>query len=251
MQNKLLAECNWPKLAQKYDIALRMAIDYILENYEPVGIIFSGTIMRGTPDKSSDLDIYVIHNESFRQRLQRWFNNVPAEIFINPPFQVEKYFEEEQVARRPITAHMLSTGFVILDTDPVVKKLQRKAARFFQEPPEAPPEMIYRRYLIALLYEDAEDVVEKDPDTANMIANRAVVEMLDFCFVKAGRFIPRPKSLLNELGKVDEDIAQLARKFYQETNIQEKVEIAGKLAEKTVGECGFFEWSSPPNEVSE
>ena len=84
-----------------------------------------------------------------------------------------------------------------------------------------------------------------------MIANRAVVEMLDFCFVKAGKFIPRPKSLLNELGKVDEDIAQLARNFYQETNIQEKVEIAGKLAEKTVGECGFFEWSSPPNEVSE
>ena len=89
MKNKLLAECNWPKLAEKYDIALRMAINYILENYKPIGIIASGTIICGTPDKSSDLDIYVIHNESFRQRLQKYFNGVPAEIFINPPFQVE------------------------------------------------------------------------------------------------------------------------------------------------------------------
>ena len=251
MKNKLLAECTWPKLTERYDIALRMAIDYLLENYEPVGIIASGTIIRGTPDKSSDLDIYVIHKEPYRQRLQKYFNGVPAEMFINPPFQVEKYFIEEQAARRPLTAHMLSTGYVILDIDPIIRILQQKAEGYLLEPPEAPQELIYQRYLIALLYEDAVDIVEKDPDTANMIAHRAVVEMLDYCFVKAGKFLPRAKSLLTELGKVDGEIAQLVRKFYQETNILEKVEIAGKLAEQTVGGRGFFEWASPPNEVSE
>lgn len=251
MKNKLLAECKWPKLTERYDIALRMAIDYLMENYEPVGIIVSGTIIRGTPDKSSDLDIYVIHKEPFRQRLQKYFNGVPAEIFINPPFQVEKYFKEEQAARRPLTAHMLSTGFVILDIDPMIKKLQKKAEELFLEPPEAPKELIYQRYLIALLYEDAVDVVEKDSETANMIVNRAVVEMLHFCFVKAGEFIPREKILLDELEKVDENVAKLARSFYQEPDINEKVELAGKISDAAVGERGFFEWASQPDEVSE
>jgi predicted nucleotidyltransferase len=251
MKNKWLAECKWPKLTERYEIGLQMAIDYLLENYEPVGIIASGTIIRGTPDKSSDLDIYVIHKEPFRQRLQKYFNGVPVEIFINPPFQVEKYFKEEQAARRPLTAHMLSTGFVILDTDPMIEKLRQKAEGFLLAPPAAPRELIYQRYLIALLYEDAVDVVEKDPDTANMIANRAVVEMLDFCFVKAGKFLPRAKSLLTELEKVDENVSKLARSFYQATDIKEKVELAGKISDAVVGERGFFEWASPPNEVSE
>ena len=251
MKNKLLAECSWPKLTEKYDLALRIAIDYILENYKPIGIIASGTIIRGAPDKSSDLDIYVIHSESFRQRLQKYFNGVPAEIFINPPFQVEKYFKEEQAARRPLTAHMLSTGFVILDIDPIIKKLQKKAEGFLLAPPEAPQALIYQRYLIALLYEDAVDVIRKDSDTANMIVNQAVVEMLNFCFIKTGKFIPRQKCLLDELAKVDENVAKLARSFYQETDIKEKVELAGKLSDAVVGERGFFEWASPPDEVSE
>ena len=59
------------------------------------------------------------------------------------------------------------------------------------------------------------------------------------------------KSLLNELEKMDENIAKLARSFYQETSIQEKMELAGKIAEKIIGERGFFEWESPPDEVSE
>jgi hypothetical protein len=84
-----------------------------------------------------------------------------------------------------------------------------------------------------------------------MIVNQAVVAMLNFCFVKAGEFIPRQKSLLDELEKVDENVSKLARSFYQETDIKEKVKLAGKISDEVVGERGFFEWASPPNEVSE
>ena len=139
--NELLGRCNWPELAEKYDTALRDAVEFIPERYTVSGIIVSGTIIRGAPDPASDLDIYVIHQQPFRQRLQKFFNQVPAEIFVNPPSAVERYFVEEQASRRPLTAHMLATGFVILNLDPVIDELRQKAASLLTQPPAAPDDL--------------------------------------------------------------------------------------------------------------
>ena len=57
----------------------------------------------------------MIHRGSFRQRVQKFFSGVPAEIFVNPPSGIEKYFTEEHAVRRPLTAHMLATGFVVTE----------------------------------------------------------------------------------------------------------------------------------------
>ena len=81
----ILEQCQWPDLPEKYASALRSAVGFIAENLEPIGIIASGTILRGNPDPASDLDIYVIHRAAKRQRIQKFFAGVPAEIFINPP----------------------------------------------------------------------------------------------------------------------------------------------------------------------
>lgn len=51
---------------------------------------------RGKPDASSDIDLYVINRKPFRQRLQRFFDGVPAEIFVNPEFKIPRYFAQEQ-----------------------------------------------------------------------------------------------------------------------------------------------------------
>jgi predicted nucleotidyltransferase len=64
--------CNFPKLPDKYDRALREAVSFVLERFKPVGIIAAGTVVRGTPDATSDLDVWVIHMEPFRQRLQKF-----------------------------------------------------------------------------------------------------------------------------------------------------------------------------------
>ena len=245
----LFAKCKWPELPEKYGIALRQAVEFILESYTVSGIIASGTIIRGNPDPASDLDIYVIHSQNFRQRLQRFFNRTPAEIFVNPPQAIELYFQEEQVSRRPLTAHMLATGFVILDLDPIIGQLQEKAVRLLSQPPEAPSDLIYQRYLAALLYEDAVDVFERDSEVGAMIAHRAIVEMVNFCFIQAGEFIPRPKSLLSELSKLNPVIVKLVRNFYQEPLSANKLELAGKIADQTIGKRGFFEWDAPPEKV--
>jgi hypothetical protein len=122
-----LSACSFPALAAPYDRALSAAVQFILEHTDPVGIIASGNILRGAPDASSDLDLYVIHLYPYRKRIQKFFQDVPAEIFINPPFQIECYLAEERAEGRPITAHMLAIGLVILATDPIVEALRKRS----------------------------------------------------------------------------------------------------------------------------
>jgi predicted nucleotidyltransferase len=245
-----LAQCSWPKLPNKYNRALREAVAFILDGFTVSGIVASGTIIRGYPDPASDLDIYVIHRGSFRQRLQKYFNNIPAEIFVNPPAAIESYFVEEQASRKPLTAHMLATGFVILSLDPIVAELQNKAKAYLSQPPQAPNDLTMHRYGIALLYEDAVDIGMRDPSTAQMILCRAVSEMLNFCFIRAGKFIPRHKNLLNELATVDLQTAELARSFFQAPRFETRLDLAGEIADQTIGERGFFEWEASRETLS-
>src|SRR5690554_91324 len=108
----------WPDLDKPYNQALREAVAFILGRFEVWGIIASGSIVDGRGDPGSDLEIYVVHAQPLRQRVQRWFNGVRAEIFVNPPAAIRRYFEEER--DRPSTAAMLATGKIVLDRHPVV-----------------------------------------------------------------------------------------------------------------------------------
>jgi predicted nucleotidyltransferase len=66
----LLSRCSFPTLNPPYDRALREAVRLILERYTPISILAAGSILRGCPDTTSDLDLYVIHTAPIRQRLQ-------------------------------------------------------------------------------------------------------------------------------------------------------------------------------------
>ena len=190
--------CNFPELPDRYDRALREAVSFVMERFRPVGIIAAGTIVRGTPDATSDLDVWVIHLEPMRQRLQRFFNGVPTEIFVNPPWVIEKYFVQDQEDARPISAHMMATGTVVLATDPVVEQLRGTAISLLNSSPTLTSQKVTRaRYVAATKLEDAMDVIERNPAAANMIASDAVRHMLQFVFLKAGRFIPREKDILD------------------------------------------------------
>jgi hypothetical protein len=164
---------------------------------------------------------------------------------------VENYFVEEGAAHRPITAHMLATGFVILELDPVVSTLRQRAAEILADLPESSPEnLIMARYLAALLFEDAFDVVERDPATAQMLLSRAVTEILHYSFARAGRYLPRSKDLLVEAAKIDVEAARLAQAFFENSLFEARLKLAKQLADRILGIRGFFEWESVPEEVA-
>jgi len=245
-----ISSCIWPVLAEPYASALKQAVAYILNRFQPVGIIASGSILRGNPGPSSDLDIYVIHTQPWRQRVQKFFNGVPAEIFVNPPKAVLGYFEEEQKEGRLITAHMLSTGFVVLNRGEIIEQLRQQARDQIAagcRPGEA--DLMTRRYMIACRLEDGMDVASDDPALALMFLNQAIPEMLGYCFLERGRPIPRTKELLVKLAQIEPDLAFLANQFYLEPDPARRIDLAQEIARLTIGVPGFFEWETQPEEV--
>jgi predicted nucleotidyltransferase len=243
----MLESCEFPKLPSKYDRALRDAVAFVLASFKPVGIIASGTIVRGNPDPTSDLDLWVIHFAPVRQRIQKFFNAVPAEIFVNPPWVIQTYFAQDQASARPISAHMMATGFVVLATDPVVEELRRKAKWLLTQPPDLTPEAIVRaRYAAATRFEDALDIAARNPIGATMLLSQTLIEMLRFAFLKAQRFIPRDKDLLDEFRLLDADCAAKAQHFFESSDGDERIRLATEIADRILGLRGFFEWSSDP-----
>lgn len=250
MTDKLLAGCHLPDLPAPYDAALREAVVFILARYDVLGLIASGTVIRGNPAPNSDLDLYVIHRPLWRQRVQRFFHGIPAEIFVNPPVQVPCYFESERRAGRPITAHMLATGTVIVDRDPVITALIAQARAALDQRPDLTVETLeFHRYMAASLFEDACDITETDPGMARLLFGRALHRMLHYYFLAQNRFIPRDKDLLATIAQDDPDLAHQARELLGAPDVDTQQRAGAVIARHILGADRFFEWESTPEDV--
>jgi hypothetical protein len=241
----------WPELVEPFQTALRQAVDDILENYTPVGIVAAGSILRGQGGPTSDIDLYVVHAASFRQRLQRRYNGVPFEIFVNPPHQVRRYFEEEHHAGRPITAHLMTTGCWMLDLDPVVQTLRNEAATWLATPPNPTPDMLrWRRYTIVDLLDNVRDVVDHDAIVADLMLYRIVDDLLAYRFLAANRNLPRVKATVAALAELDTGASQIVARFADAATCVQRLQVAVELAQSVIGVDTFFEWDSLPETLA-
>ncbi len=245
-----LSECRFPDLGEPYDEALRQAVVHILERYDPIAVIATGTILRGNPSPTSDLDMWVLWHDPRRQRAQKVFNGVPAEIFVNPPSRVQRYFDEETADGKPITAHMVSTGFVVYDGDPVLSEIREQAANILADGPEVNEEGLKaQRYRAATLLEDGLDILDAEPAGSAMLMASAMDILVRAQYVASCRWQPRDKEVVALLHEVDPVFAQHVRAFYTATSTDEKASAAKEAFQRAIGEVGFFEWESALSEA--
>ncbi|HEX2037361.1 MAG TPA: hypothetical protein VHS99_24545 [Chloroflexota bacterium] len=241
-----LERCRWPALGEPYSAALRAAVAYILSRFRPVGIVASGTIIRGNPAPSSDLDLPVIVPEISPQRVQRFFRGVPAEIFVNSPATIWQGLERETREDVPWMAHMLATGFVVYTADAVVDELCAAAAATLAAGPRPPAagELLRRRYFTAGYFQDATDIADTDPEMCAAMLSAAVFDAMRYRFKALGRWQPRAKDVLRALEEVDAAQAARVRAFYRTADLRERLRLAGEIVHRSVGATGFFEWDS-------
>jgi hypothetical protein len=236
-------------LPTPYTEALHEAVTFILERYAVLGVVASGTIVAGTPDLNSDLDIFVIHGEPQRQRVQKRFHGVATEIFVNPPATIRRYFAEELL--RPSTAHMLAHGAVLIDRHPLTEELIAEAHGWLATVPNlSATQLTLRRYMAADAFENAQDIAERDPANASLILHQAVLAMLDYSFLAANLHLPRAKRMLAAVSELDPALGDMARCFYDAPNHHARMALAHQIALHTIQATGFFEWESPLEEVS-
>lgn len=237
----------WPQLDARYLAPLQEAVDWILTQHAALGIVASGSIIRGNPGPRSDFDLYVIHAAPTRRRVQRVFGGVPAEIFVNAPAAVRRYFADEHAASRPVTAHMLTTGFVILERDPVVRALLHEAAAWLAKPPAVDDEqLLMLRYLAADQLDNAQDLRTAAPENAELLLHDAVRRMAAYLFKAHARFLPRDKELIAAATTLDAEAGRLLQALYATPDLNERFDLAAQLARHTLGVDGFFGWESTP-----
>lgn len=238
--------CDLPDLGAPYDAALSAAIDYLYTIVDPTAIVVAGTIVRGNPDPSSDLDIFILHDEPWRQRVQRSFAGVPVELFINHPDFMAAYFKEDRARGKPTTAHMLATGHLALDTAGVMAGFIAASRQMLDAGPEVDDgRLTFQRYETAMLFEDAGDLLDRDPELATLLLHDAVASALRFCFWREYRWQPRNKDLFSELAEMDTDLVSLARRFHRTRSVAERYDLAREIVVKTTGEIGAFDWETP------
>lgn len=245
MTSDRIAQCSWPALDEPFATALRDAVAFIFTDVDPVGIIATGTIVRGTAHPSSDLDLYAIHLAPFRRRIQRFFANVPTEIFVNPPAAIRAYFAEEDRDGRRLTAHMLATGTVVFQSNSVVDELRTEAIHWLgKRTPLSDFERVSTRYTIASRLEDALDVLAADGATATMLLSETVLAMLEYRCKAADGQIPRRKDLLVRTVLEDPDVARRVVEFFGTSDLAQRAQLAVEIADRTIGARGFFAWDS-------
>ncbi|WP_437786011.1 hypothetical protein [Sorangium sp. So ce1097] len=239
-----LARCRWPDLSPRYATALREAVRLVLDRFEPLAIVAAGSIVRGCGDASSDLDLFVIHGAPYKQRLQRWFGDVPVEIFVNPPAAVREYWAAEHQHGRPSTAHMLATGFPVLGS-PLLDELRAESTAWLAKRSALTADQdTWERYSAATLLEDALDVAERDPAMASALLAEAVLAMARYHLRARNGVLPRTKELFAELERSDPEVARSARGFFEAASLDDRISAARAIADVCIGDRGFFAWES-------
>lgn len=227
-----------------YDRAVDEAEAFIRASWKIHGIVVAGSIVRGEAGPTSDLDVFVVHAEPWRVRVQKRFAGVPAELFVNPPDRIRGYFASEHAAARPGTAHMLATGVVLPDGDEIVAELVREAREWLARPIDfAPAELDSKRYAAVDMLDNARDMIDTDPAVAQLLLADAVQQTIAYAFWKRAMFQPRRKDLLRALHDVDPVAVGHVRAFAAARGGQ-ALEIAIALANHVLGVDTFFEWTS-------
>jgi hypothetical protein len=240
---------NLPPLSERYTAALRVAIEYVFTEFEPFAVIATGSILRGNPDPSSDFDIVVLHNHTWRRRVQRLCEGVPAEIFVNSPAWMDRYFAEEESAGRPIMAHMVTSGVVAYSASSTTAEVIAKAqASLGQGPNFSEFGLLQQRYSAACLFEDALETASRDEGTAALILGRAVDAAVSYWFASRQRFSVRAKEQLHVIRAEDAETANLVCQALLAEDLTERIAAGRRLAQSVIGHAGFFEWDSGPGE---
>ena len=229
-----------------YQLALEQALTWINTQFEPLGIVASGSIIRGNPHATSDFDLYVVHEKAFRQRVQKRFNGVPCEIFVNNPAQVRDYFATELRHNRPVTAHLLATGQLVHGHDqPQLMALLQEARHFATlANPLTQEQRTFRAYGLATLVEDAADTLATDAATSVYILNQAIGQLVELVFAIHQRPLPRIKERLAILNELDATVGLGVQQYQQHADATQKYALAKELVLRVAGATEFFEWSS-------
>jgi hypothetical protein len=230
-------------LGNPFADAIRRAHAYIVDRFSPIGFVVSGTIVRGEHHPGSDLDIVVIHEHPWRQRVQRYFNDVPAELFVNPPWAIRQSFDLEVRNGRPAMLHMLATGRIMSDQSAIVADLCEHATKLLVAGPMVAPVTLQQSvYAAASMFEDGVDLRHEDPERSMTLIHASLLDAINLWFLQQALWQPRPKRLIAAVEAREPILGTLVRDVLRTQDADERIARSTEAMERLIGTAGFFVW---------
>jgi predicted nucleotidyltransferase len=235
----------------RYRKALDAALAELTVDPEVVGIVWTGSIQQGIPDRTSDIDLYVVTHKPYYYRATRRYEGVITELFVNNVASMRwRITRPDQIA----AAAGFATGEVLLDRTGVVAELREIARARWQAPRPALAEEQVKllRYTLTDMADDLDDV-EHDPVAAKVVGAALVQEAMQaFCKIHRHHGA-KPKRLYAYVAERDSLLGVMLRDYY-ERGMHPK--LAQEIVDYVLASVGgrLVEWEServeyPPKEA--
>lgn len=243
-----------PSFSTEIPEEFRSALESVLTEIEtitdPVGIMLTGSVVQGTASATSDLDVAILHDANWRQRIQRVAFGRAVEVFINSEAWWKRTLETEAASGRSPAAHFLSEGIIIADQDDRMLRLQEKARIVREQGPKVSAfDLTQLKYAAVSTLEDGVDLAASDVERSRWLLLEAMDKAVRFHYSNNGIWIPREKDLFIDVEQRWAEKGHDVRSAFSETQLSALRELATSIVRACTGDTRFFEWSSPRQEL--
>jgi hypothetical protein len=235
--------------------ALAEAQRVLDERADLLAVLLAGSAARGEVGPTSDLDLYCLVERPCRQRRHLVARSgVPVEIFLNPAAQIRRYLRSEAAGPRPITAHLLTTGHVLLNRAPqLLAALRAEAAALLAAgpPPLAGAERALRAHGLRDLYGEATDAATRGaahPGSRAAAFAQCLTAAISLHYALHRRWEPKFREAEQDLWRWDPEGARLLALHAAAGTLES---LGGFVAHVLAAEggVGVLPWDSPEEPV--
>ncbi len=233
-----------------YDRVLEQIVAELKARPDVIAILLCGSYATNQMGPASDIDLHVLIEGDWRQRVTRRIDGVQVETFFNPPSNIPRYWDKEE---RGETVTMYAQGQVVYDPRGILGELVQMARARYAEGPKAlnEDEIARARFFMRDAFDDAGDALSAGSPSAFVIMTQILEMLLADYYRLQRRWQPKTKRLLSDLNKHDSTLYELARKFLEEFGAQRKFILLKEIAEYVLEPVGGLsgEYASVPEKV--
>lgn len=195
-------------MTDRFERALEVVVERLKQEFGDhlLGLLLTGSYAYGEPMATSDIDMYVVISEHWRQRRNLVVEGVDVELFINPEHKLLS-----EIYEAGAMMDMFARGRAIHDPHRVVSRLIAEAKAIAEQPRPIPlgDELERVRYMVTDTTKDAYDLLVAGDEGFDMTLSDALGWTLDAYFQLAGRRKPKPKYIVRELRSREPGLADV------------------------------------------
>ncbi|MEX2394713.1 MAG: nucleotidyltransferase domain-containing protein [Actinomycetota bacterium] len=204
-------------MSETYDRALSTAVEQLKDEFgeKLLGLLVAGSYAYGEPMATSDIDMFVVVDEHWRQRRNLVIDGVEVELFINPPHRLSA-----EIMKGESATDMFARGRAIYDPRGAVGRLVAEAKALNDQPRPIPlgDDLWNLRYRVTDTTKDAFDLLEAEDDGFEFALNHALHWTLEAYYQLAGRRMPKAKYVDSDLREREPALGEVVRSILDTSN---------------------------------